>query len=284
MSASTVEIDPGNAAQLAAWDGDEGAYWAQHADRFDRSIAAHHARFLAAADVRPADRVLDVGCGTGQTTRDVARSAHAGSALGVDLSSRMLEHARRQAASERVHNVEFLQADAQVHRFEPETFDAAIARTSAMFFADHTVAFTNVRRALRRGARLTMLTWQPLAANEWLREIATALAGGREPRLPPPGMGPFSLSEPDRVRALLTAAGFRDVVLDGVEAPMWFGDDAADASAFILGLSGWMLDGLDDAGRQSAIDTLHATAAAHTTADDGVTFGSATWIVTAAAG
>ena len=282
MGETVIHVDPSNGAQLAAWDGDEGAYWAEHAERFDRSVAAHHGPFLAAARLSPTDHVLDVGCGTGQTTRDAARAAHAGTALGVDLSAAMLEVARRLAVAEGLTNVELAQADAQVHPFGPGAFDLVISRTAAMFFGDHLAAFRNLRAAMRAGGRLVLLTWQPLDGNEWLRAIATALAAGRPPALPPPGAGPMSLSEPERVRGLLESAGFVDVELDGRRAPMWFGDDVDDASRFILGLTGWMLEGLDRAGREQAVDALRATLADHH-GPSGVTLGSATWTIAATA-
>ena len=181
---NAVIADPSNAEQLRAWDGDEGAYWAANADRFDRGIAAYHDAFLAAADIGAADHVLDIGCGTGQTTRDAARAASSGSVLGVDLSSQMIDHARRRAAQEGISNVRFEQADAQVYPFETAAFDVAISRTGAMFFGDIVAAFTNIGRALRPSGRLTLLTWQPLPNNEWIREISTALAAGRD--LPAP--------------------------------------------------------------------------------------------------
>ena len=279
----TIEIDPSNADQLAAWDGEEGAYWTRHAERFDRSIAAHHGPFVRTAALVEDDHVLDIGCGTGQTTREAARAATSGAAVGIDLSSTMLDHARQTAADEGLANVAFVQGDAQVHAFEPQHFTVALARTSAMFFGDHLAAFRNIRRALRPSGRLVMLTWQPLSENEWLREIATSLAVGRQPMLPPPGAGPVSLSEPDRVRELLSAAGYTDVELEGNEAPMWFGEDADTALDFILGLTDWMVRDVDDAGRAAARDALAATIAEHHGAD-GVTFGSATWITTARAG
>ena len=280
MDIETVPIDPANAEQLAAWNGTEGAYWAEHAAYFDRAIAGHDRPFQATAAIQSTDRVLDVGCGNGQNTRDTARVARSGSVLGVDLSAAMLDHARRAAEAEGLTNVSFLQADAQIHPFEPASFDVAICRTSAMFFADPVAALANIRRALRPAGRLVLLTWQGLAGNEWLKEIAGAFAAGREPRIPPPGVGPFALSEPDRIRTVLGEAGYRDAQLVGNVAPMWFGADAADAFEFILGGQGWMLDGLDDAGRTVALDALRATTDAHQSAD-GVTFASATWITTA---
>ncbi len=277
---NAVQVDSSNTAQLQAWDGDEGAYWAEHSDYFDRSIAPYHQRLLAAAAIATHDTVLDVGCGNGQTTLDAARAASAGSAFGVDLSARMLDVARKRAADEGVANATFAQADAQVHAFDPGAYDVAIGRSVAMFFGDHVAAFTNIGRALRPGGRLVLATWQPLAENEWLSAIAGALAAGRDVALPPPNAGPFALSEPDRVRELLTASGFTDVELEDTHAAMWFGNDADDAHGFVLGLMGWMLQGLDDAGRARAIDALHDTMAAHAT-PDGVTFGSAGWTISA---
>ena len=102
-----VITDPSNSAQLAAWDGDQGAYWTANADQFDRAIAAYHDGFLAAADIGTADRVLDVGCGTGQTTLHAARAAGSGSALGVDLSSLMIAYARRRAVQQGIGNARF---------------------------------------------------------------------------------------------------------------------------------------------------------------------------------
>jgi SAM-dependent methyltransferase len=273
-----VPVDASNIEQLRAWDGDEGAYWADNAEYFDRSIAPYHERLLAVAAIGERDHVLDLGCGTGQTTRDAARAASAGAALGIDLSSRMLDYARRRAAEESVNNVAFAQADAQIHPFEPNRYDVAISRTAAMFFGDQVAAFANIGRSLRSGGRLVLVTWQPLARNEWIQEISGALAAGRDLPAPPPDTGPFSLSNPDRVRALLTTAGFADVELDGTTAGMWFGDDADDAHRFAVGLMGWMLEGLDDTRRVRAIDALRATMSAHET-PDGVFFDSAAWTI-----
>jgi SAM-dependent methyltransferase len=279
-TSSTVPVDSSNAGQLQAWDGEEGQYWAENADYFDRSVAPYHERLLAIAAIGAHDRTLDVGCGTGQTTRDAARAAPDGSAHGVDLSARMLDYAARRALAEGLANVTFAQVDAQIHPFTPGSYDVAISRTAAMFFGDHAAAFGNIGRALRSGGRLVLVTWQRLAGNEWVREISGALAGGRDLPAPPPNAGPFALSEPDRLRTLLGDSGFADVELEGMTAGMWFGDDADDAHRFVLGLMGWMLKGLDETGRGRAIDALHATMTAHETTD-GVLFQSSAWITQA---
>lgn len=274
-------ISASNAEQLRAWDGDEGAYWAAHADHFDRAVAHHHQHLMGAAGIRSAERVLDVGCGTGQSTRDAARAATAGAALGVDLSAAMLAVARRRAREEGVSNARFQQADAQVHPFETEGVDVVISRTGAQFFGDLDAAFANIARALRPGGRLAIVSWRPLADNEWIRELSAAMAAGRDlPAPPADAPGPFGLAEPARVRTVLATAGFTDVDLEAFDEPMWFGDDADDAHRFISGLMGWMLEGLDETGRTRALDALRATVAAHETSD-GVLFDSAAWLIRA---
>jgi SAM-dependent methyltransferase len=231
----------------------------------------------------PADRVLDVGCGNGQTTRDAARAASAGSALGVDLSSAMLTRARQRATEEGIDNVGFLQADAQIHPFDPGTFDVAISRTGTMFFGDPVAAFANIGRALRPGGRLALLVWRTFAENHWVRDFTVALAGGREVPAPlPDAPGPFSFADPERARGVLTAAGFVDIALDGADEPMYFGATIDDAYRFVRGLSftDYMLDGLDERGRAAALGALRATIEAHQT-PDGVAYPSAVWLVTA---
>ena len=282
MTAMTkLSVDPSNTEQARSWDSDEGACWAKNAEQFDRSMAALHVAFMASADLAVHDHVLDIGCGTGQTTRDAARAASSGSALGVDLSLRMIDHARHVAAREGLGNVSFEHVDAQIHPFQDEYFDVAFSRTGAMFFGNPVAAFTNIARALRRGGRLVLLTWQGLEGNEWIRELSRAMAAGRELPIPQAtAPGPFSLSDPQRVRTVLGAAGFTDVQLEPRSDAMWFGDDADSAQQFVLGLLGWMLSGLDDQGRQLAVDRLRVTLTAHDT-NHGVLFGSATWTILA---
>ncbi|MCP2167816.1 class I SAM-dependent methyltransferase [Goodfellowiella coeruleoviolacea] len=277
---NTPPIDPSNQEQLRAWDGDQGAYWAARADRFNEGVASYHDEFFAAAAIEPTARVLDIGCGSGQTTRDAARRAKKGWALGVDLSTRMIELARRLAAREQLANVTFEQVDAQVHAFPEECFDVAISRHGAMFFGDAPAAFANIARALRRGGRLVLLTWQPSDRNEWTTAFRTAFAAGRELPARPATPNPASLSDPDQVRELLTSAGLTDVRLADLRAPMYFGRDVDDATEFISGQFGWMLNDLDADTRARALDNLRASMADHLT-EHGVRYGSAAWLIQA---
>jgi hypothetical protein len=128
---------------------------------------------------------------------------------------------------------------------------------------------------------MTLAVWQAFEANEWIREIGSALAAGRDVSGPPPDMpGPYALADPARIRAVLAQAGYRDTMVTAVETPMRLGADAADARQFVLGSTGWMLVDLDDEQRAGALASLQTVLDAHA-GPDGVLMGSASWIVTA---
>jgi len=124
---------------------------------YDAERRRHNEVLRRACGVQPHDHVLDIGCGTGQTTRQAARAARAGSALGVDISAPAIERARELARDEGLRNVTFEHGNAQVHRFPQERFDLAISRFGTMFFDDPGAAFANIRRALRPAGRLVMM-------------------------------------------------------------------------------------------------------------------------------
>lgn len=272
-----------NAEQAAEWDGPAGAHRTRHAAVFDAEARPHNERFRAAAGVSARDRVLDVGCGTGQTTRDAARAAVDGNALGVDLSAQMLDHARRRSREEGLTNVSFLQADAQVHRFPAASFEVCISRFGTMFFADPVAAFSNIGHALRPGGRLVLMVWQARDRNEWTTAVREALAGDN-PVPPPPAEGPhpFSLADPAVAGGILAAAGFADIGFTDVHEPVFYGPDSAVALDVVRGLRSTrdLLAGLDAGETEQALRRLRATLAAHQTGD-GVVFDARTWIITA---
>lgn len=281
---TAVGVDRSNADQFRAWDGEQGVSWAALADRIDEGVAAYRERFFAAAAIGASAKVLDVGCGSGQATREAARSAGEGAAVGLDLSSPLLAYARERAVAEGLANVTFVQADAQVHPFPAEHFDVVISRHGSMFFGDAPAAFANLARAMRPGGRLVLLTWQPYARQEWLTAFRSAFAAGRELPVPPSrGASPFSLSEPERIRELLASAGFTDVRLGDLTEPMYFGSDAEDATQFITTQYGGLLNDLDAETRARALDVLRADVAAHETGR-GVLYSSSAWLIEARRG
>lgn len=265
-----------NTHQAEAWNGYEGTHWADHHDRYDAVNSAFNEALLIAADLRPTDRVLDVGCGNGQLTRLAARRA--ARALGVDLSAPMLARARACAAEEGVADVAFEQGDAQVFPFPADGFDVALSRFGVMFFADPVRAFGNIRGALRADGRLALLTMRGLGG---LGDVLAALGGGG----PEPGpAGPLSLADPDVVRSVLGAAGFSDVAVEPVDAPQVWGRDVADATDFLLAW-GPVRFALRDADRAARDRVRHAVAdalAPHAE-PDAVRLRGEAWLVTARA-
>lgn len=276
-------VTSANVEMARAWDGEEGDRWTEHAERYDAAGRHLWARFLDAGLISAGDEVLDIGCGTGKSTRDAARLASSGSVLGVDLSARMLERARQLAKAEGLSNVSFEQADAQVHPFPPNALNVAISSFGAMFFDDPLAAFANIARALRPGGRLALLAWRELARNEWVTAIRTALALGRALPEPPPGApGPFGLAEPDRVQGILEDAGFEEVGLEAIDEPIEFGTDADDAFGFVrtLGMVQGLTQDLDEVSKRQALDGLHAVLVAHDS-DQGVRLRTSAWLITA---
>ncbi|HEV7707709.1 MAG TPA: class I SAM-dependent methyltransferase [Asanoa sp.] len=242
---------------------------------YDAELRRHNLRLRAAAAVGPHDRVLDIGCGGGQTTREAAEAAVAGSAVGVDISPRLLEQAR--ARSEGLANVTFQQADAQTHPFPPAHFDVCVSRFGTMFFADPVAAFTNIALALRTGARLVLLVWQDADGNEWSTVVRQALGTAAKA-----GPNPFSLADRTATEGILTAAGFTGISFTDVREPVYYGPDTATAYDAILELQQptGVLAALDPAAADQARQRLRAAVAAHETAS-GVTFDSRAWLITA---
>lgn len=250
-------------------------------DHYDSELRAYNERLRAVMVVGQADHVLDIGCGTGQTTRDAARAATLGSALGVDISEEMLERARFRSVEEGVSNVAFERGDAQIHPFPPAHFDLIISRFGTMFFADPVVAFTNVARAARSGARLVMLVWQGEDRNEWATAIRQVLTGGAGAAAAS-GLDPFSMADPDVVRSVLGTAGFVDVGIADVHEPVYYGADAAAAFDLVRDMRQPrdLLARMDAASAQRVLVRLREMLAAHETGK-GVLFDSRAWLVTA---
>ncbi|MFG1679289.1 class I SAM-dependent methyltransferase [Nonomuraea sp. NPDC049269] len=273
-----------NPEQAKAWNEGDGRHWVAHRDRYDQMMQRISPHLFEAAAIAPGDHVLDIGCGSGQTTCMAARSTQNGQALGIDLSAPLLEQARHRAESENLGNTRFEQADAQVHPFAAASVDAVISRFGVMFFNDPVAAFTNIGRATRPGGRLAFLCWRKPLENEWIAELGAVLASF----VPLPGSlagdgpGPFSLAASSRITDLLHTAGYTQISVDPVDEPMRLGDNVNDVLGFVaqMGPVSSLLDKADETTRAKMLDALRERLASHETAA-GVFLRSAAWLVTA---
>lgn len=272
-----------NTEQAQAWNGYEGEHWADNADRYDAVNGGFNEPLLTAAEIRDGNRVLDIGCGNGQLTRLAAVRTGSGSATGLDLSGPMLARARGRARSENITNISFQQGDAQVYPFTTGEFDVASSRFGIMFFADPVAAFTNIARALRPAGRL-VFTAMTSPVDTDLGTVFGALTPHLRYSGPVDGHGPTSFSDPDRVHAVLSEAGFTDITCTWTEADGIWGSDTVDATEFIMG---WgpirhQLSRVDHAAEADARDALLDVLRPFER-PDGVRLRGTAWMVTATA-
>src|ERR1700684_3106485 len=165
MSAAPVHAD--NAAQAEYWNSVAGRRWTDRQEEQDLVLRPVSDRLIAAADARPVHRIIDTGCGCGDTTIDfAARVMPGGEVLGLDISEPMLARARERAPSGLP--ARFVLADATVYDFEPEWADLAVSRFGVMFFADPARSFANLRRGLKPGGRLVFALWREGRQNHWI--------------------------------------------------------------------------------------------------------------------
>lgn len=272
-----------NAGQIAYWNEQAGPTWAQLQEPLDRQLAPLGGRAIEVLAPKPGERILDIGCGAGAASLELARAvAPGGSVLGVDISHPLLEVARHRA--EAVEGATFLEADAQTYPFEPASFDGAYSRFGVMFFADPPAAFANIRRALKPGGRLAFVCWREPRLNP---AMTLAMAAAQQIVEPPPppekgAPGPFAFADPDRVRAVLAGGGFEDVAVTPFEAKIGPGNlDVTMGLLMRVGPLGALLREHPDK-RDLVLETVRAAIAPHD-GPDGVKLDSATWIVTARA-
>jgi len=234
-------------------------------------------------------RALDVGCGWGDTAIEIARKVGpTGKVLGLDCCDAFLEKGRRDAAAAGLANVRFVAADVQTYRYERE-FDFCFSRFGMMFFASPVAAMRKVRSALVPGATLMFITWRALDDNPWVA-IPKAVALRF---LPPPGdnartcgPGPFSMADPDVVRAQLAAAGFTDVAFERVDGPVMVGRDVDQALdlQMTIGPAGEIVreaGALAEKRRDEIEAALRDELAGHTGDDGRVWMQSSSWTITA---
>lgn len=275
-----------NAEQIAFWNEVGGPKWVRYQAMLDRQLDEVGTAAMEVANLAAGESVLDVGCGCGSTTLEIARRVGpSGRATGLDISRPMLELARQRARSGGPANTNFLQADAQVHAFRPE-FDVLFSRFGVMFFDDPVAAFANLHCGLRSGGRVAFVCWQNVQKNPWM--LLPMMAAMQHITLDTPpspdAPGPFAFADAARVEHILGAAGFRRVVLRSLDVDLAIGGGVSleETVAFLLemGPLGRALGGLGNEQKGKVADAVKQVVAAHA-GDDGVHMAGSVWIVTA---
>jgi len=274
-----------NAEQIEYWNEKAAPTWVKQNERLDAMLAPFGLAVIERAQPKPGERVLDVGCGVGQTSLQLAeRVGASGSVLGVDISTPMLERARERARAQKLANLRFENADAQTFALTPNGVDLLFSRFGVMFFVDPQAAFANLARAVRPGGRLAFVCWQGLGQNAWMREPVIALAPHvtMPPPLPPEAPGPFAFADEARVRGILERAGFRAVKHEPLTGEILLGRTVDEAVAFAseLGPAARVLLEITPAEREKALGALGALFA-KLLGPNGIRLGYAAWLVTA---
>jgi SAM-dependent methyltransferase len=251
-------------------------------------LTHHSAAIFPSLNVHEGDRVLDVGCGFGDTAIQLAeRVGPTGSVLGVDCCSAFLEIARKDAAAAGVGNAEFIEGDAQFYPFEPE-FDFCFSRFGTQFFENPVAGLRSMRRALKPGGTMTMIVWRVIEDNPWLglpKEIVLNF-------LPPPGEdartcgpGPFSMANQEMVTKQLEIAGYDGIEFERIDAPLMVGDSPEDAVGFQLALGPagevYREAGEEAERRHGEIETALLTELGRHASAEGIVMGSSSWKITA---
>jgi len=282
---SETEIHSDNTAQIEYWNGRAGAQWRDQQDHQDRLLQPVSDILLAASGAQKGERVIDVGCGCGATTIEFAAAvAPGGAVLGVDVSAPMLDWARERAPKNLP--IRFALADATTHAFEPAWSDVLASRFGVMFFADPAKSFANLRRALKPGGRTVFVCWRAARENPWMM-VPLREAGKHAPPLPemqPDDPGPFAFADPDRVRRILTEAGFADIAIAPQDVQLDIaagrGLEAAVESALSIGPTSRMLADQSETVR-AAVKADIQTALARHAVGDSVPLGGSIWVVAA---
>jgi SAM-dependent methyltransferase len=229
-----------NEQTIEAWNGVLFDRFVRYREIVTTGLGAHGDRALRTHPPRAGDRVLDLGCGFGDTTQRIAELVGPrGRVVGVDAAPRFIDVARREAAQAGLANASFLVADVQVG-LPGGGFDYAFSRFGTMFFANPVVALRNVRRALVPGGRLCMVVWRRKLDNEWLhraeRVVERFLTRPDVTDEPTCGPGPFSMASADTTTDLLVRAGFEDISLHRCDLEIAIGADLDHAVEFVMAL------------------------------------------------
>ncbi|HEX2593964.1 MAG TPA: class I SAM-dependent methyltransferase [Rhizomicrobium sp.] len=273
----------GNADQIEFWNGRGGQKWADQQDVTDRMLGKIGEAALTFAAAKPGEKVIDIGCGTGTTTMALADSVGAsGQVTGVDVSKPMLGTARERAAKAGK-SVAFVEADASVFPFSTE-IDLVFSRFGVMFFDQPAKAFENIHRALKPTGRLAFVCWRAPQQNPWAFEPLVAAKPFLPPSDPPDPLapGPFAFADENRIKLILTEAGFRNIRVTPLDTTTNIGGslDAAAKQMLEIGPLARAAAEADDAAKPKIVEAVRAVLGKYQT-PEGITPPAGCWLVAA---
>jgi SAM-dependent methyltransferase len=284
-------VAPANEEALEAWNGPLFDTFVKYRHLVVDGLTPHGEAALRRHPPQAGDRVLDIGCGFGDTAQRLAELVGAdGEVLGIDVAPRFIEAARAEAEGAGVKNVRFEVADIETSRFD-ETFDYAFSRFGTMFCASPVAGLRNVREALRPGGRLCMVVWRRKLDNPWLHRaelvVDELVEEPDETDEPKCGPGPFSMANADTVSEILDIAGFERIAFERCDIPYRIGRDLDEAIDYnmALGPAGELIRvaGSEAEAIRPRIVAALREALADFESDDGVVAGASTWVITARA-
>jgi ubiquinone/menaquinone biosynthesis C-methylase UbiE len=249
-----------NEEQIALWNDTAGRAWVELQATLDRVLEPFEHLLVEGVAARKAQRVLDIGCGTGSTTLAIARQlGPKGTAVGIDISEPMIALAKRRAEREGA-PARFLCADAQTHAFEPASFDMIVSRFGVMFFDDSVRAFANLRRAAAPKAELHVIAWRSPAENPFMTAAERAAAPFL-PELParrPDEPGQFAFADRSRVHSILEKSGWAEIDIEPLDVVCRLPASELDAYFTKLGPLGRVLPQLDERTRVRVLEAVRA--------------------------
>jgi len=269
-----------NAQQIAHWNGCAGRGWVEAQASLDRLFEPFEDLLVEAVAERKAQRVLDVGCGTGSTTLAVARLLGAnGRAVGLDISEPMIALAKQRAELESA-PPRFICADAQTHAFEPASFDMIVSRFGVMFFDDPVRAFANLRRAAEPNAALKSIAWRSPADNSFMMaaERAAAPLFPEMPARRPDEPGQFAFADRDRVYAILDKSGWADIEIQPLDVACTLPEAELKDYIARLGPLARVLQQVDEQMRSRIVEAVRAAFDPYVHGTE-VRFTAACWMV-----
>ena len=276
-----------HADQVEYWNGAGGARWIANQSMRDKMLTPFADAALAKAAVRTGESVLDIGCGAGETSVELARAVGpTGRLVAADVSAPLLDVTAGRLAG--FPWATAVLADAASYPFEPASADLLFSRFGVMFFGDPDAAFANMRKAMKPGGRVVFACWRTPAENGWMSTPLEAAFEHlpRPPRPDPEEPGPFSFHDPDRVTRILRAAGFGAPTFDKLDPVMDIscgdGLDGAMAAVMEFGPASRLLGDQPDAVRRAVAASMRKLLAGYLK-DGKVALPAAAWIVSATA-